>query len=100
MADLGLTVSTDLGDTYTLAAPGDEPRLMLHLDDDETMATGFAIVRAALLPHYTPTTVNVVVTLAGQTVADTSLSPTYSCVELTGDDWCWMADPETITVTP
>ena len=51
------------------------------------------------VPHYTPTTVDVVATLDNQIIADSSFSPTYSCVELTGDDWCWMGDTETITVT-
>lgn len=97
---LVLEVTTDLGDTLMLGAdPNDEPRLELKLDRAETMATGFAIVRGIQMPHYTPTTVNVLATLDNQTIADTSFSPTYSCVEVTGDDWCWMGDPETITVT-
>jgi hypothetical protein len=101
VADLGLEVTTDLGDSYTLESPTtgpDELALVLDLNDDETMAIGFAIVDVAE-EIYTPTTVDVVVTLDNQTVADTSFSPTFSCVALTTDDWCWMGAPETITVT-
>ena len=61
---LALEVTTDLGDSLMLGSgTDDEPRLELKLNQAETMATGFAIVRAARVPHYTPTTVDVVARL-------------------------------------
>ena len=40
-----------------------------------------------------------VVRIDGQVVADEMIEPTYTCVELTVDDWCWKGAPQTIVVT-
>ena len=32
--------------------------------------------------------------------ADETFEPSYTCVELTSDDWCWQAAPLTIDVSP
>lgn len=102
-ADLEITVDTSLGDQFTLSGAGADPS-MVHLElvagASSTDAAGFAIVKQTDQPHYSPDEVDVLVTLGQQTIADTEVQPTYTCVEITGDDWCWKGDPVTITVTP
>lgn len=100
---LAIEVTPDVGETLTLAnACPVEPCLGLLPEEASapTEATGFRIVQRAGPPHYSPAELSILVQLDGQTIADTTIMPSYSCVELSCDDWCWQGAPETMTVTP
>lgn len=99
--DLAIEVDTSFGDHLTLATsdPFDTPYLAL-IEESAGTATGFTIVDEAVPPHYAPADAAIVVSLAQQVIADTTIAPTYACVEVTSDDWCWKGDPVTITVAP
>jgi hypothetical protein len=109
LAAAGLTVEATIGAEEPLIStepppawelPPTDPALFLSLDETETLATGFTITRIAEQPHYAPAEISVVVALDGAVVADTTLAPSYTCVELTSDDWCWQGLPLTLEVSP
>lgn len=103
---LSVEVTTSAGDILMPSEPGDpgpnEPPLdpVLFLSLDDAQATGFTITRIAEQPHYSPAEFSVTVQLDQMLVADTTLEPSYSCVEITSDDWCWRGEPLTLTVSP
>lgn len=76
------------------------PALILSLDASETQATGFTITRITEQPQYSPAEISVLVTVDDTVVADATLEASYTCVELTSDDWCWRAAPLTLDVSP
>ena len=101
---LRVVATTSVGDVLTPTQENDDwppltPSLLLSIGDEETRATGFTIVRAAEQPHYAPAEVAVTVEIDQLAVADQVLEPLYTCVELTGDDWCWKAQALTLTVS-
>ena len=102
-AGLGIEATTSTGDVLTPSSSDDEPfdpALILSLDASETQATGFTITRITEQPQYSPAEISVVVTVDEAVVADATLEASYTCVELTSDDWCWQAAPLTLDLSP
>jgi hypothetical protein len=102
-AGLGIEATTNTGDVLTPSSPDvvpPDPALILSLDASETQVAGFTITRIIGQPHYSPAEISVIVTVDEAVVADATLEASYTCVELTSDDWCWQAAPLTLDVSP
>ncbi len=75
------------------------PALFVDLNAEGSEALGFSI-RMLAGQDYSPEWISATVREGGATVAESRLDLTYSCVALTSDDWCWMAKPMELVVTP
>jgi hypothetical protein len=104
---LEVEATSSAGDTFTperldewMDPLPDEPALFLTLNELETLVLGFTITRIAKQPHYSPEELAVFVKVDNAVLADETLEPSYTCVELTGDDWCWQGAAMTLDVSP
>ena len=101
--DLAIDVDTADGDHFDISSDPDAGEVSMRVELDapaNTHANGFALSKAIQQPHFSPAYLDVVVRLGQTTIADTRVTPMYSCVEETRFDWCWKGAPVTITVTP
>ena len=90
------------GGMPTDAGPGSsggDPRLVRDAVTGDV--TGFKYTKFAAEPLYSdpPTSLSVVVKENSTTIASVTIQLDYSCVAITGDDWCWQAAPVTLPVT-
>jgi len=100
LPDVEVEVDTNTGDHLTSSQQVGDLGPTVALFESGSNALGFAIRKAAQFPHYSPDWIDVVVHHNGKVVADTKLTPTYSCVKITSDDWCWKSKSEKLEVTP
>jgi hypothetical protein len=93
---LDVEATTSTGDHLILSATGSgAPELFLQLSPDGSQALGVRITAISGL-DYSPEWVSVSVRQNELPLADGRIYPTYACVHITGDDWCWKAAPETL----
>lgn len=111
VAELSFTITTSEGDTFTPAALGDENGPFIAALDGGTYdegglptegtIAGLSVSGVASPPHYAPTWVEVEVRIADQVVGTARYEDLeYACIAKTSDDWCWAADPVTLSITP